>query len=107
MPWHYRPCRIINPIDGTEHWDIREYYYGSETVNGWSANSARPIGDTQEELKSSLQMMIDDITRREVLTLYVYTCEKCKQEDARTEKDRTICEECLMISSNSPPETES
>lgn len=102
MPWHFRPCRIIHP-DGTEHWDVRSYYYGNETANGWSAESSRPVGDTKDELTSEIQTMLDDVKRRDVLTLYVYTCEKCGQEDARTEKDRTLCEECLQTPS---PKTE-
>lgn len=98
--WHYRPCKIVHE-DGSEIWDIRSFYYDEEgTPRGWSQNSAYPFGETLEELKSDLSKMFEDLARREVLTLYVYTCDTCGESDARTEKERTTCHDCLHKETN-------
>jgi hypothetical protein len=93
--WHYRPCKIVHE-DGSETWDIRSFYYDDEgDPRGWSQHCSYPFGETLEELKNDLQKMLDDAGNRKVLTLYVYTCTGCGEPDARTEKERTLCQSCL------------
>lgn len=97
MSWQYRPCKIVHK-DGTFHFDIRAFYT-LESGGAWSAEAQNASGETLKELKSDLFKMTEGVQKNELLILYVYTCEDCKEDDARTEKDRTKCKECELKSS--------
>jgi hypothetical protein len=97
--WCYIPCKIIHE-DDTETWDIRTYYINEdEKVVGWSSSAIYAFGETIEELKSDLDRMVNDVNKHSPLILYAYTCTSCGEKDARTEKDRNMCDECLGKSS--------
>lgn len=93
--WCYRPCKIVHE-NGEETWDIRAFYYNDDqTPRGWSQDAVYAFGETLEELKSDIERMVADINTKEPLVLYVYACKECKEKDARMEKDRDICDDCL------------
>lgn len=93
--WVYRPCKIIY-LDGSETWDIRSFYFNDDgTPCGWSSHPAFVFGETFEEMEKDLKKMSDDVHTQEPLVLYVYVCEECGVEDARTEHDRKKCDSCL------------
>jgi hypothetical protein len=93
MKWNYRPCKVVYK-EGV-NWEIKEVYYDDEgKVGSWSEDAARPIGDTPEELKADLRRMMDDVTNRDTLTIYVYFCDKCGAKNQDLEGKKHLCSNC-------------
>lgn len=92
MGWHYKPTKIVYP-DGSETWEIREFYE-SDGGDGWTADAVSPFGESLEELRRTLQMMLADVDRREPLMLYGYTCEKCGKLRTQRVRPQKVCDDC-------------
>lgn len=57
MSWNYRILK--NKLAGRDICEIHEVYYNSDgSVKGWTQNSIIPTGETPEELKQDLTMML-------------------------------------------------
>jgi len=55
MSWHYQ---VRHRVDKGNHlYDMVERSY---SVSGWITNSIAPIGETREELRTTLQQMLTD-----------------------------------------------
>jgi len=63
MTWRYMPARETH--DGEEMWSIREVYEGKS----WTAEDIAPAGDSHEELREVLRMMLHDVERSAFLDL--------------------------------------
>lgn len=66
MSWNYRA--IEKEYKGEKYYEIHEVYYNDNgTIYAMSENPDVPYGETLDDLKWSLQHMIDDIGKHEVL----------------------------------------
>jgi hypothetical protein len=63
--WHYQLMRHGATNIGEEYYAIHEYY-PSENGGGWSKMPMFVDGDSVEEVKQMLQMMLDDIEKHGV-----------------------------------------
>lgn len=69
MSWNYRVVKHTCPVDGFVYFDIREVYYGKNRLVlsslgnrgkglSWTVDSKPPVGDTPDDLKADLNMML-------------------------------------------------
>lgn len=66
MRWHYRARKQLEE-DGTELWDVVEYYEAGETYGAGWTSGIEPIGETKEELIKMLEMILQDVKTRPVV----------------------------------------
>ena len=60
MTWNYRA--ISEVIEGEVVCRVYEVYYDKERqINGWTAEPSYPQGETRDELRSNLIMMLRDV----------------------------------------------
>ena len=62
MSWNYR---VMKSKDGEDDWyQIHEVYYdGDNNVNGWTKNGATVSGNTIDEVRSSLKLMLASLNK--------------------------------------------
>ena len=62
MSWNYR---ILKSKDGKDDWyQIHEVYYDKDNnVNGWTENGATVNGNTIDEIRSSLELMLKSLDK--------------------------------------------
>lgn len=61
MTFNYRTLRKQDAL-GNYYFEIHEIYYNeSKEIEGWTTNAKAPFGDTKEELKQSLERMLDSL----------------------------------------------
>ena len=63
--WHYQLMRHKNTISGRDYYAIHEYY-PSKDGDGWTEDPVFVDGDSVEEVKNVLMMMLEDIERHGV-----------------------------------------
>lgn len=63
MSWRYIASR--DRVNGVDVWGIREVY----DTGGWTESTVDPIGNTFDELKHDLEMMLADMGRGVFLDL--------------------------------------
>ena len=63
--WHYQLMRHRNAATGEDYYAIHEYY-PLEDGDGWTENSVAVGGDSVEEVKNVLMMMLEDIEKHGV-----------------------------------------
>lgn len=67
--WQYRVVKHTCPVDRFVYFDIREVYYGKSRLVlsslgnrgkglSWTKDSKPPVGDTLDELKADLKLML-------------------------------------------------
>ena len=62
MSWNYR---VMKSKDGEDDWyQIHEVYYDEDNnVNGWTKNGATVGGNTIDEVRSSLKLMLASLNK--------------------------------------------
>jgi len=63
--WHYQLMRHKNTISGSDYYAIHEYY-PMEDGDGWTERPVFIDGDSVEEVKNVLMMMLEDIQKHGV-----------------------------------------
>ena len=63
--WHYQLMRHKNTISGNDYYAIHEYY-PLEDGDGWTERPVFIDGDSVEEVKNVLMMMLEDIQKHGV-----------------------------------------
>ena len=63
--WHYQLMRHTDD-NGEEYFAIHEYYQLDGGGGGWTEAPVDVVGDTIEEVKEVLQMMLEDIEKHGV-----------------------------------------
>ena len=63
--WHFQLMRQKNAATGEYYYAIHEYY-PLEDGDGWTTNPVRVDGDSVDEVKNVLMMMLEDIERHGV-----------------------------------------
>lgn len=58
MTWNYRVVKHICEDDGFISFAIYEVYHNSENELSWTVDHKAPIGDSLDELRSDLNMML-------------------------------------------------
>lgn len=71
MSWNYRVCRDQGQRQGDYvSYSIREVYYDDDgKVLGWTATPATLLGDTPEEIKADLELILKDTFDRKILDI--------------------------------------
>lgn len=68
MTWNYRA--IKETCEGEEVYRVYEVYYDKEgEIEGWTAKPTYPQGETLDELRSGLIMMLRDVDQQSVLDM--------------------------------------
>lgn len=63
--WHYQLMRHKNTISDSDYYAIHEYY-PMEDGDGWTERPVFIDGDSVEEVKNVLMMMLEDIQKHGV-----------------------------------------
>jgi len=63
--WHYQLMRHKNTVSGRDYYAIHEYY-PLEDGDGWTERPVFIDGDSVEEVKNVLMMMLEDIQKHGV-----------------------------------------
>ena len=59
MSWNYRVVKKTDSKSKTVWYNIHEVYYSKDgSIDAWSENPISPHGDTPEELKIDLELMM-------------------------------------------------
>lgn len=76
MTWRFMPTREV--IKGQEFWSIREVY---KEGSFWSARDYAPMGESLDELRKELTMMLSDSQDGTFLDLCTGTVKKVTTDD--------------------------
>ena len=64
MSWNYRVTKRLDAAWGEEWYEIREVYYGDDgEVQGWTARAASVSEASLEDMKVSLQRMLESLDK--------------------------------------------
>ena len=67
MTWNYRVCRDTSVLP---EYSIREVYYREDgSVQGWTSIPRDLTGETPEEIKADLELILQDTFNRPVLDI--------------------------------------